>query len=92
VTAAVAPEPAAKTPRSYFRRPTVKLSPQAAARQGAVTQLAFLVMGRDAAIAFLNGPHADLAARPLDLAIESAEGAAQVETAIRALGRQPAGT
>ena len=50
-----------------------------ARRQGHITHLAFLVLGRDEAIAFLNEDNAALGARPLDLAIASNEGCASVE-------------
>jgi hypothetical protein len=50
-----------------------------AERQGAITSLAFLHLGGRAAIEFLNARNQQLAARPLDLAIDSAEGFARVE-------------
>ncbi len=56
-----------------------RLPPADARRQGEITQLAFLLLGRDAAIEFLNTAHAGLGARPLDLAIASDEGRNSVE-------------
>lgn len=50
-----------------------------AARQGEITQLAFLLLGRDEAIAFLNTEHQALGGRPLDLATVSDEGRNSVE-------------
>jgi hypothetical protein len=50
-----------------------------AARQGAITHLAFLVLGRERAIAFLNAEHAALGGRPLALATASEAGLASVE-------------
>lgn len=63
-----------------FRRANAqRLPPADARRQGEITQLAFLLLGRDAAIEFLNTAHAGLGARPLDLAIASDEGRNSVE-------------
>lgn len=50
-----------------------------AARQSDITRIAFQALGRDAAIAFLNTPHAGLGGRPLALATESADGCAVVQ-------------
>lgn len=55
------------------------LSAQAAQRQGAVTHLAFSLLGRDGAIEFLNSPDEELGRRPIDLALESDEGLRSVE-------------
>ena len=63
-----------------------------AARQGAITSLAFLVLGRERAIAFLNADHAALGGRPLALATESAAGHASVEAELgRMTVREPDG-
>jgi len=59
-----------------------RLPPADARRQGEITQLAFLLLGREAAIAFLNTAHAGLGGRPLDLAIASDEGRNSVEAEI----------
>jgi len=49
--------------------------------------LAWTAFGsRDGVMAFLNGDHAELGARPLDLAIASDAGLARVEQALTALG------
>lgn len=50
-----------------------------AARQGEITQLAFQILGKDRAIAFLNTDNALLGGRPIALATESATGRLQVE-------------
>ena len=64
-----------------FRRSSApRLEPEQARRQGEITQLAFLLMGRDAAIAFLNSDNAELSGRPLDLATASDEGRNSVES------------
>jgi hypothetical protein len=63
-----------------------RLPAASARRQGNITQLAFLVLGRDGAIAFLNAENATLGARPLDLAIASSEGYASVEAELGRLG------
>ncbi|MBS1239865.1 MAG: hypothetical protein H6R45_571 [Proteobacteria bacterium] len=70
--------------RSWSNTP--KLPKDAMKRQGAITQLAFqLLGGRDGAMAFLNGDNAALKGRPLDLATASEEGYTSVEAAIRQL-------
>lgn len=51
-----------------------RLSPEQAARQGRISQLAIARLGTQGAIAFLNGNDEKLGGRPLDLAIKSAEG------------------
>lgn len=60
-----------------------KLAPDAAIRQGLVTKLALEALGnRDQAIAYLNAACGKLGGRPLDLAVESAEGLSRVERAL----------
>jgi hypothetical protein len=59
-----------------------RLTPEEAARQGQASTLAFRVLGKDAAIAFLNSHDEALNGRPIDLAIASAEGLALVEQAL----------
>jgi hypothetical protein len=67
-----------------FRRSTAeRLAPASARRQGDITTMAFVLLGRDPAIAFLNGDNAALGARPLDLAIASDEGCAEVVAELR---------
>jgi uncharacterized protein (DUF2384 family) len=66
-----------------FRRANIeRLAPDTAKRQGEITKLAFLLLGRDAAIAFLNTAHAGLGGRPLDLATASDDGRNSVEAEI----------
>ncbi len=62
----------------------VRLAPDRAERQGRVARLAFEALGRDGATAYLNGFDDGLGGRPLDLALESAEGLAAVEAEIAA--------
>ena len=66
---------------SDYRR-TTRFTPAAARRQGDTTRLAMLVLGRDAAITFMNAPNDQLGGRPIDLAIASEEGCARVERAL----------
>lgn len=67
-----------------FRRSNAeRLAPDSARRQGDITRLALILLGREPAIVFLNADNAALGARPLDLAIASEEGCAQVETELR---------
>lgn len=75
-----------------FRRSNAKpLETGKARRQGEITRLAFLVLGREGAIDFLNTANAELGARPLDLATASAEGRDLVEAALgRLTFAQPA--
>lgn len=66
-----------------FRRAnTPRLEPEGARRQGDITRLAFHLLGRDGAIAFLNNDNAELGGRPLDLATASVEGFASVDAAL----------
>lgn len=68
-----------------FRPRSVPLAPDAARRQGNISQLAFLLLGgRDPAVAFLNAVDGELGGRPLAVATASAEGYAQVAAAVQA--------
>lgn len=73
--------PRTASPANHWkRRPkTVPIPRDHAARQGEITSLAFLLLGRERAIAFLNDEHAALGGRPLALATASAAGHATVE-------------
>lgn len=77
-----------------FRRADApRLEPNSARRQGEIARLAFQVLGREQAIAFLNTAHAGLGGRPLDLAIVSEEGRATVAAELGRLanaGSEPA--
>ncbi|WP_066795643.1 antitoxin Xre/MbcA/ParS toxin-binding domain-containing protein [Sphingomonas soli] len=85
-----AAEPPASDAKPQFKRfrkrfDTVRLSPEAATRQGRVATSAFLALkGRDAMIAFLNTHDDSLGGRPIDLAVESDAGLAAVEQALAA--------
>jgi uncharacterized protein (DUF2384 family) len=79
LSAAEEATPARKGMMRFRKSNAQRLPPADARRQGEITQLAFLLLGRDAAIAFLNTAHAGLGARPLDLAIASEEGRNSVE-------------
>jgi hypothetical protein len=68
-----------------------RLPPDDAKRQGHITHLAFLLLGRDAAIEFLNADNFALGARPLDLAIASSDGCARVEAELGRLTFQANG-
>ena len=86
-----APAPALDKPQfKRFRKrfDTVRLSPEAAARQGKAATAAFLALkDRDAMVAFLNTHDDDLGGRPIDLAVESAAGLKVVEDALAARAR-----
>jgi hypothetical protein len=82
-----APAANAKPEFKRFRKrfDTVRLSPEAAARQGKAATAAFLALkDRDAMIAFLNTHDDALGGRPIDLAVESDEGLKTVEAALAA--------
>lgn len=75
----------------YRNAGKIRLPADDARRQGHITNLAFLVLGREAAIAFLNAPNDALGARPLDLAIGGEEGCARVEAELARLRFQANG-
>jgi hypothetical protein len=50
------------------------MPPGHAARQGDIASLAFQTLGKDGAIAFLNGENAELGGRPIAIATQSAAG------------------
>lgn len=56
-----------------------RLSRDEAERQGRATRLALDALGSPAAVSFLNTHHDELGARPLDLAIASADGLLAIE-------------
>lgn len=66
---------------------TPKLLPEALRRQGRITTHAFLALGREGALAFLNDHHAGCGGRPLEIATGSDEGMVGVEKAIEALAQ-----
>jgi uncharacterized protein (DUF2384 family) len=74
--------PARKGMMRFRKSNAQRLPPEDARRQGEITQLAFLLLGREAAIEFLNTEHDGLGGRPLDLAIASEEGRNSVEAEI----------
>ncbi|MES2989702.1 MAG: antitoxin Xre/MbcA/ParS toxin-binding domain-containing protein [Pseudomonadota bacterium] len=82
------PEAGDKKPEfKRFRKrfDTVRLSPEAAARQGKAATAAFLALkDRDAMKDFLNTHDDALGGRPIDLAVESDEGLKAVEAALAA--------
>lgn len=86
--AEAAPDAApAKPEYKRFRKrfDTVRLSPEAAARQGRAATLAFEKFRDSAAVvAFLNTHDDALGGRPIDLAVESAEGLKAIEAALAA--------
>lgn len=84
---AEASAPTGKPEYKRFRRrfDTVRLSPEAAARQGKAATLAFEKF-RDSAtvVSFLNTHNDALSGRPIDLAVESPEGLAAVAALLAA--------
>jgi uncharacterized protein (DUF2384 family) len=72
--------------RSFSKRHNlVRLSAEEAARQGRAAKLAWERMSQPgSAVQFLNAHHQGLGGRPIDLAVQSAEGLRAVEEAIAA--------
>lgn len=70
---------------TFRRSGRPRLDPALARRQGDITRLAIDLLGGPAAIRFLNTDNSELGARPLDLAIASAEGRATVEAELARL-------
>ncbi len=69
------------------------MAPAVAARQGQAATLAWSVFkDRDRMMQFLNTHHAELDARPIDLAIASDEGLAAVEATLRSYDADQART
>ncbi len=67
----------------FRRAASPKMDAGAAARQGRAVSLAIAAFGNGGdAIAFLNTHHDGLGARPIDLAVASADGLVSVEQAI----------
>jgi hypothetical protein len=85
----LAPAPASPPRTKAFRRKfdTPKLLPEALKRQGCITTHAFLALGREAALAFLNHHDAECGGRPLEIATASDEGLVRVERAVEALSQ-----
>lgn len=81
--------PPLSKPRRAFR-PAAKspqISPEAAAREGAILRIAITALGSKAAQTFLNTPNNQLDGRPLSVATNDAGGFEAVASAIRDLGR-----
>lgn len=80
---AVAASPTRTNP-FRLRRNFAPLAPQEARRQGAISTLAFqLLGGRDPALGFLNTENGPLGGRPIAIATQSDAGYAIVEHEIR---------
>lgn len=74
-------EPTPGSVRAEWRRRSRRtpMAGEEAARQGAISKLAFLLLGREQAISFLNTNHDGLGGRPLAVATSSPSGLADVE-------------
>jgi len=82
LSAAEEATPARRNVMKFRRTNAQRLAPDQARRQGEITQLAFLSLGRETAIAFLNTDHTELGGRPLDLATACDAGRNAVEAEI----------
>lgn len=60
------------------RRNAVPMPAEEAARQGSIATLAFQILGKETAIAFLNTEHSGLGGRPITIATQSKAGEAIV--------------
>lgn len=85
------PGPRAVRTNPFRRKRSFKpLAPQEAERQGAISTLAFqLLGGRDPALNFLNTDNRPLGGRPITIATQSKAGYAAVERAIHSLSVLP---
>lgn len=72
------------------RSKAVPLPAGQAARQGDITRQAFLLLGKEDAIAFLNTENPALGGRPIALATESAAGHAVVRDELQRLSDRQA--
>ena len=68
------------------------LSREQGARQGDAVKSALAALGNEDARAFLNGHHAGLRGRPLDLAVASDAGLSAVQAALCVEARRPGAT
>lgn len=68
-----------KVSRFRKRFDTVRLAPDAAKRQGQAATAAWMKLGKEGSILFLNTHDDSLGGRPIDLAVASAAGLAAVE-------------
>lgn len=77
--------------RRMFANKAKRLSADAVERQSRVTLMAWDLLGADTARTFLNAYNETLDARPLDLAVASADGCDAVELAISARAADSSG-
>jgi hypothetical protein len=81
-------EPRPSSPSAHWQRRRTKTAPiprDEAIRQGDITRLAFLTLGRDGAINFLNAENKHLGGRPIAVATQSADGEAAVRAELARL-------
>lgn len=78
-------------PATHWRRRNKwsPIPPDQAIRQGSITRLAYVLLGKEAAIAFLNTELPDLGGRPLAIATATAAGEARVRTMLQGLTPVP---
>lgn len=75
------------SPAAHWRRRgnSAPMPADEAARQGNIASLAFRILGKDAAIAFLNTEHSGLGGRPIAIATKSKAGEALVRAELESL-------
>ena len=81
-------------PASHWRRRTTSfpIPAEQAVRQGEITRLTLLSLGKDEAMAFLNTEHPELGGRPLALATASEAGLLRVRTKLQQICEARAGS
>src|SRR5690242_6492400 len=77
------------SPSAHWQRRRTKTTPisqDEAGRQGDITRLAFLTLGKDGAINFLTTENKHVGGRPIAVATQSADGEALVRAELARLG------
>jgi hypothetical protein len=82
-------DPALASPTTHWRRRQrgIAIPREHAVRQGEITRLAFVLLGRELAITFLNTDSPSLGGRPLALATESDTGRDCVKAELAKMAR-----
>lgn len=77
----------AASPDSEWRRRRLKtrIDKDVAQRQGSLSTIAFLTLGKEGALAFLNTDNREVGGKPIEIGSNSAEGAARVREVLRGM-------
>jgi len=68
------------------RKPKTRIDKDVAQRQGSLSTIAFLTLGKEGALAFLNTDNREVGGKPIEIGSNSAEGAARVREVLRGMG------